>query len=74
MAKKHDRALTAAEKAAYVKHRYGSCPYCGKGNIEGESYDGDGNTIGQDVSCPDCGRAWTDVYTLTDIVEKGTDG
>lgn len=63
------RSLTPAAREQYVKHAYGKCPYCGSRDIVGDSLEVDGNQVTQPVSCSECERSWTDVYTLTGIDE-----
>ena len=41
------------------------CPHCGSDQIEGASINIEGNKAYQDISCLDCEKEWTDVYTLT---------
>lgn len=66
----HPRRLTADEKKQYVADRGCRCPFCHSQSLEGESYNGDGATIAQDITCLRCRRVWTDVYTLSAIEEK----
>jgi hypothetical protein len=61
------RKLTAEEQAEYIKHRSGTCPWCKHDEIEGDSYDYEGDTVAQRIRCLHCGREWDDVYTLTGI-------
>ena len=53
----------------YVKKGWGHCPYCKAFEIEGGSFDFDGNQVFQEVSCLVCEKTWVDVYTLTDVRE-----
>jgi hypothetical protein len=62
--------LSKKEKQAYVQSRSGHCPYCHSQQLEGGSYQGDGQTIAQEVECLDCHKRWRDIYTLTDIEER----
>lgn len=60
--------LTEKQKRAYINN-YGKCPYCGSWELDGDSYDADGNLIVQQIHCLACQRYWNDVYTLTGIEE-----
>ena len=67
MAKKASKqTLTRKEEIDYLKHP-GSCPKCKSGNITGEQLEVNGNHVWQNVTCEDCGFAWTDEYTLTNV-------
>lgn len=63
------RALSPEERDNYVKRDCGRCPYCQSHDIVGDSLEVDGNQVTQGVSCSECERSWTDVYTLTGIEE-----
>ena len=45
------------------------CPYCGCGEIEGDSVDIETTKACQPVRCLGCGRQWQDVYHLSAIVD-----
>lgn len=45
-------------------HTASTCPHCGSDAIEGDSYDPEGDSITQQVSCLDCDAEWMDVYQL----------
>ncbi len=61
--------LTAEQKANYVNNRPGNCPFCGSNEIEGDSYNYEGESVAQRITCNSCERQWDDVYTLTDVEE-----
>ena len=46
-----------------------NCPYCGCGDIEGDSVDIEAKLACQSVRCSGCGRQWQDVYQLSAIVD-----
>ena len=64
------KKLTRQDVKRYLKNS-GKCPYCGSPDITGKSIDVDGPVATQEVGCDakDCGRSWTDVYTLTGVME-----
>ena len=41
------------------------CPFCGSENIEGGPVEIDLGSAWQQVSCVDCEKEWSDLYTLT---------
>lgn len=49
------------------------CPHCDMYDLNTGLPETDDNRMWQSVSCRDCGSTWTDIYTLTDIInfEKG---
>lgn len=60
----------------YLASGGGKCPFCGSVELEGGSYDFDGD-VTLEVSCNDCHASWKDVYTLTamiDIVQPKEEG
>jgi len=64
------RHLTKEEVDKYVGVHGVYCPFedCGSRNIEGYgSFDMDANSAWQDIHCNDCGRSWTDEYSLTGV-------
>ncbi len=65
-----DGHLTQPERAAYVVRGYGHCPFCKSDQLDGESLTVELNKVTQPVGCSACGKTWTDVYTLTAIVEE----
>jgi len=52
------------QKAGYLKSP-NRCPYCNSDKIVGQEFKTESST--QIIECPDCGKQWTDVYTLTDV-------
>ena len=63
-------ALSKAQKKKYLSRHGYICPYCNSGDLKalGRPSTDDGRAT-QDVQCLDCGKIWTDVYTLSDIEE-----
>lgn len=75
--------LTKAKKEGFLKKHGYVCPYCnsedlrtlgrplidGDGGPMNEGNGTDGKHITQDIQCFDCGEIWTDLYTLSDIIE-----
>lgn len=57
-----------ASKAKYLKTPY-FCPYCHSKDLSGDSYNAEGNTIDQIVTCGGCGEQWQDVFTLNNVKE-----
>ena len=55
------------QKADYLQSPY-HCPYCNSDRIVALEFDTESFT--QPVECADCGKQWTDIYTLTDIEPK----
>jgi hypothetical protein len=43
------------------------CIYCGDSSIIGESVEIDAGRAMQCVTCENCDRTWTDIYTLTHV-------
>lgn len=60
-------ALTEEE---YVAKAGNECPFCGSGEIEGQSVEVDAGSASQKVGCNSCGREWLDVYTLVGFQAK----
>jgi transcription elongation factor Elf1 len=55
------------QKADYLKNPY-HCPYCNSDQIVALEFNGE--SLRQTVECQDCGREWTEVFTLTDVKPK----
>lgn len=61
------KALNEASTQFFLDKKYvskdgGGCPACGSDQIEGGSFDVDGNTMRQEMVCMDCDAGWEDVY------------
>ena len=54
----------------YIANGGCSCPYCGSDKIEGSDISTNVGNMYQDIYCQNCGRQWTDEYTLTGITEE----
>ena len=61
-------------RSAYLAAAGQHCPFCQSRAIAGGSFEVDGGTAWQDVTCRACGRAWQDLYTLTDVEGVTDDG
>ena len=60
--------LTDEQIQKYLKHEGLICPVCESKNFaEVERPDGDSNILTSSCVCDDCGKRWTDFYTLTDV-------
>ena len=53
----------------YIKNSH-ICPFCGSEHIEGTGdHDYGNDKYYNRIGCPDCGKVWDDVYTLSGIEE-----
>lgn len=73
------RDLTDADKQAYIDKGAGHCLFCGDHSIDGSSFDFDGTSVWQEVTCHACGAVWQDVYELkyvqvVELPEKPKEG
>ncbi len=62
--------LTAARKRDWLATRGNRCPYCKSPDLEAGDHDFDGDSCTQDVRCLVCRRTWTEVYTLSDLLDE----
>ena len=69
MEKSLEKTLTDKERQAYINGGYNHCPYCDSENISIEDKQSDDNYIRAYTKCDNCERCWTEVYTLTEIIE-----
>lgn len=46
------------------KHPLYACPNCGSGDISGGHFEGDGDTVWQNIICDDCDTTWVEYYTF----------
>lgn len=60
--------LTEEEKQAYLKSDNG-CPKCQSKDIEGGSFDFDGNEVWSEIRCLKCNFEWRDIYRLVEVEE-----
>ena len=60
---------TDRRKIKYFKDGGHHCPYCNSKEIDAESPECDGE-ISEVVICGDCGRTWTDIYRLQEVILK----
>ena len=61
--------LTEDQKKQYLEHGGYSCLYCESTNITSEPLDPDARCATAEVTCKACKKTWTDVYTLTHVIE-----
>ena len=54
----------------YMEHDGYMCPYCGSYDLDSNVLEVDGPDAWLDVQCNNCGKWWTDTYTLTDVTFK----
>lgn len=54
-------------KRRYLKDEGSLCPICRSGQIEGGSFDFEGNSVSQRVCCLECDNEWVDIYILSDV-------
>ena len=65
--------LNNSEKQKYVSKHGVVCPYCDSNDITSGRMSFCGsvdNEILCEVNCFSCGKEWSDVYKLADVVEK----
>lgn len=62
--------ISEDQELRYVKHHGAFCPYCESRDLEGGCMEGNGNYIFMPVTCLNCNKEWTDIYTLTGILEE----
>ena len=63
--------LTDEQKKDYIAHWGCHCPHCGSNHITTETPledTGSGNFY-QHTTCDNCGKGWSDIYDLVDIIE-----
>ena len=53
-----------------VRHEQGVCPVCNSENLEYGSSDFEGDVMGYDWTCEDCGSQGTEWYELTVVSEN----
>lgn len=59
--------ITREQKKNYIADPW-ICPFCGSQNIEADMAPVvELNQTSQKICCDDCGAAWTDIYTMTDV-------
>lgn len=62
--------LTDKQKKDYVDDLGIHCPYCDSDDIWGDDWDFGTGEFWQTIKCRECGKKWTDVYTLSAIEER----
>lgn len=50
----------------YLAHNSNTCPFCGNEDLDHDGGDF-GSEASQEVSCPECGAVWSDIYRLEGI-------
>lgn len=61
----HDSPVSSEE---YVKEGGNKCPFCGATDINGHAVEIDAGIAYQPVDCSECGKEWTDQYSLVGYV------
>jgi hypothetical protein len=68
-----DKPLTPKKIAAYLE-KPEFCPYCDSYNIDVDAYEPTFSACSpqcfHDITCLNCGKEWTDIYTLTGFDTK----
>jgi len=62
--------LTRQAQAAYIEGGGVRCPFCGKDNLEGGSFNSECCYSWQNVNCVDCGSEWQDVFQIAFLADK----
>lgn len=57
------------QKNSYLKIKGVKCFFCPSTDIEGGSVDIGAGEAMQEVKCNECSGHWTDIYTLTDVMD-----
>jgi hypothetical protein len=58
-----NRLYGAQTPAQFLSEGGGCCPVCGCTDMSGGSFDVEGDTCSQEVSCLDCHATWSETYT-----------
>ena len=61
--------LTRVMKKKYIANGGSKCPYCQSRNMSGAKLNTGSTNYWQLITCEECGKEWTDMYTLVDIEE-----
>jgi transposase-like protein len=64
--------LTDKARQDYIEKDGVRCPYCNNTSLEplGQLTSNSSGGAYQDIHCDNCGRTWTDEYTLTGITTE----
>ena len=54
-------------KKKYLRDQGSACPYCNSADIAADHIEADGTCAFGNVRCTNCGKYWTDLYTLTGV-------
>lgn len=69
-AREHAPPIPRGTWLNYITEQSDHCPRCGSTNIEGGSYNPEGNLICQKVGCTACELEWTETYKLFRIEDE----
>ena len=64
--------LTEEQKNKYLGSPY-LCPYCGSDELSLGKVTADVNRAAQNISCRQCKKRWTNIYTLAHVEEDEWD-
>jgi len=53
----------------YIRHNGQRCPICDHNDLHGGSVNVDSGQVSQAILCPNCSSQWTNVYTLSNVVD-----
>jgi transcription elongation factor Elf1 len=62
------RTLTYSEKQEYIESAGTKCPFCKSEHLNCSRIEVDAGGASQDIICENCGASWSDLYTLTEII------
>lgn len=62
--------LSHGKITQYVVRKGMICPYCELSDLTASGIQMDGFNVFEEVSCVSCGKSWTDIYKLYDLVEE----
>jgi len=62
------KTLSRKAKKEYIESSGAKCPFCESDNFDCGRPQIDAGGAGQDIMCKNCGASWTDLYTLTEII------
>jgi len=61
-----EKELKRAKKA--LQYSPLACPFCQSKGLDYANPKIEGGGAIQDVSCPDCGASWTEIYSLMEVI------
>lgn len=65
-----DEGMDEETKKEYIEGKGRFCPFCKCETLEGDAIEIDDGLALQLITCNDCGKQWTDIYTLSDVKEE----